>query len=70
MTAGYYQKKTKKGFEKRLVKGIKISPRKKKSKKRQYACVNIKVFSKKKKKKSVSFVVKSIKIFLTKKNKI
>ena len=32
MTAGYYQKKNKERLRKRLVKGIKIFPRKKKAK--------------------------------------
>ena len=72
MLTRYYQKtkkktttkknKTKKGFEKRLMKGIKIFLRKKKSKSENMVVNNIEIFLKQKKK-IINIFVSNVEIF-------
>ena len=50
MPTGYYKKTTKKDFERRLVKGIKICLREKETKRKVKLMKDIKIFLKKKKK--------------------
>ena len=50
MLTGYYKKKTKKGFQKRLVKGTKIFLKKKKTKNTNMVMSDIEIFLKKKRK--------------------
>ena len=67
MSTGYY-KKTKKGFKKSLVEGIKVFLKKRKTKSINMLVKDIEIFLKKKKI-SVSMVVNTIKIFQIMKNK-
>ena len=69
MLAGYYQK-NKERLRKEAYEGIKIFPKKKKTKSEKKRLLkDIKIFLKKKKKKCVRIVVNVIKIFLKRKNK-
>ena len=62
MLTGYYQKKTKKSFQKRIVKGTKIFLKKKKAKSANMLVSYIEIFLNKKKK-NVYIVVNDIRIF-------
>ena len=62
MLTGHYLK-TKKGFQKRLVKGTKIFLKKKKSKGANMLLSDIEIFLKKKKKRRANMMVNDIKIF-------
>ena len=63
MLTGHYLKKTKKYFQERLVKSIKIFLKKKKTKGANMLVSDIEFFLKKKKERRVNIVVKDIKIF-------
>ena len=65
-----YYKKTKKSFEKKHAKDIKIFQKKKKKKGEKRLEPVIKIFLKKKKKENVSIIMNVIKIFLKNKKKI
>ena len=56
MLTGYYQKKPKKSFQKRFLKGIEIFLMKKKDKKRQYARERYRDFSEQEKQRSINTI--------------
>ena len=70
MSNGYYQKKTtNKSIKNRLIKGIKIFQKKRKTKSVNMLVKGIKILLKKKKTKSENIAVNAIKIYLKKNNK-
>ena len=60
---GYYQKPTKKIFQKRLVKGTKTFLKKKKTKSTNIFVTDVEIFLRKKKKRSINMVGNNIKSF-------
>ena len=62
MTNNCYQRKRKKSFRKKHVKGTKIFLEKKKTKRANILLSDIEIFLKKKKKRSVNMVVNNIRI--------
>ena len=60
MLTGYYKKKTKKDFQKRLVKRTKIFLKSKTTKRTNMLLSDIEIFLKKKKKLSMKMIVKKI----------
>ena len=63
-------KKTKQGFKKRLMKGIKIFMMKKKTKSLNMLQKDIEIFLKKEKTKNISMVMNNVKIFLKMKSEV